>query len=462
MAGTLYFGMTGSTLTYDLMNANIKVAAPGWQTTYQEGRATETIQMVARSVTDANFVEACGSIDAFADAARRYHMDDFRTQSGWLYASAGSGDGLRRALVYNVTHTVESSDDFVNPTLGKNYVRSVLAVERGEWWESDSWTRGTANSTISYWGGTINVTGITGDAPGRIYDMSFGPGAVSGTCSEMWIGIREKRYGLSGFVPVVECENGTAASADTVAVTGVADASGTAVYNVMRTNFATIATDAARVTVTLTQTGGTPSHFVGEYLALGRLKVTGTTTAWVTLKTGYSGGVFASSGQPVQVSGTSWYLYPLGNVSVPDVKNSAYSYNQGDYALQVWAERTAGTAAANALDIDSILLMPSERIVHISGGKLDNYISVNVIEDDTVMVHNLSSSSVEINSVEWSAENWRMPIGDNLIVVAGQRDAIHVLADAILPRTPPQLDFSIYVYPRWRNYIHSGTWPVVW
>ena len=206
---------------------------------------------------------------------------------------------------------------------------------------------------------------VPGDVPARVSPLTISQQATNSnegqfpiTIYKMWAGVRsETRHpGVSGFVPVWECEDGVAGTS--TAGTADASASGYAGGNsAMRVTPGT-ATWAARVTG---MDGGVGTANFGDYLWLLRARVSAGTyeikLRWSTSSTQYI------EGPTVEVTNTAYMWQEMGVAPIPLVNRQSldtgvfpnHTTAYEDYYIDIWGRRTSGSGT---LDLDCLGLVP--------------------------------------------------------------------------------------------------------
>jgi hypothetical protein len=248
----------------------------------------------------------------------------------------------------------------------------VITIEREPFWRSaipNLWLTGatvlinsvlTPNPWYSH-----NLGTILGDFPAPFNCVFWD--IIPASTDKLWIGyasLARKGAGYSG-AGMREVEGGTMGT-DTTAVADTTASPGGATNNKARCTFATVATDAERVTITVT-----PGAGVFRVFARCMLSAAGTVSLYVKAKSSVSGSgtsIAKISNSPVAITHTAWRMIDLGLVVLPNVDQISFQPANDDRALIVSALRSAG---ACSLDIDFLFLLPvDEAVVQVTGALL--------------------------------------------------------------------------------------------
>lgn len=413
--------------------------------------AVETMPLVAPAGTsDANIITATNVIDMLAEAAGQWKDDRLRRYAVWMEENAAS-ETARRALVKKIVLAPRDERN-MSRLLGRNSASYDLVVSRRQIWENKTGDTYTS-SGLSAWGGEWTIQpGATdvGNRAGRIHTLSLTPHSGSGALGQYWFGIRETRESskTTYFQPVWELEDGQSLSADTaLGSESGASPSGSSSNNKFVCTFATTASMAERVTITVGEALGVGvtdyDHMVGRYLVLVRAKVDASTTAYVKLEDGYK---FAfHQHKPVKITGTSYLLYPIGEITMPALAYRAENAGASmvmNAALRIMAQRTAGSGS---LHLDAIGLVPADHMVYSSIEYLTSgqYLYIYTHADDTMTYLKRIVGGYPESSGDKSSTEWGLPVNGGIGVLFAQiAGTSHLLSDSV--------DASMSVYPRWR------------
>lgn len=365
----------GTTTVLDLLGGNIRARMEGWETKTgaPDEVIWETFELVGAAATNALYLAALYDIQEFISNARQYLSDKQYGNPCWLHFQAEGGAEVRSLIVDGELEM--SAEGHLSAFLGDGGVGFVsLSLARMPWWEEVANTVKTS-SAISVIGGTYTPTGINlGDLPGRInYATVFDPSAD--TIDDIWMGIKPTGAGTASFNPVWEAESGSNG-------TDAADAADATAHggNRVTISFATVPTMASRLVIYVEQIlGSNYEHMIGEYLVLGRLKLTagltGAERIGIRLYQSFlSGGERTLTGELLLTSDnanhTNWGLYELGSLRIPapgyrySAEYSSAGVMERNTMMQFHAERQVSTAS---LYVDCFILIPKNGLVKFTG-----------------------------------------------------------------------------------------------
>lgn len=192
----------------------------------------------------------------------------------------------------------------------------------------------------------------------------------------------------------------------------------------------------------------------GEHLVLLRAKVGSSTTCHVRLLDGYTSSAALCTQPRVKITATDWMLYPIGTVKIPPAPGLPGTFVLDQYGLVIQASRESGSGN---LDIDYVCLIPrGEGAIHVSGGAVvysagdTRPVRIRVSPNEAISGWSYQSNA-PIRSVTVEPDNYRLPVGDGMFVMAGQRESSHILTDRVT--------VSFLIYPRWRTLRGADTIP---
>lgn len=457
----------------DLLNGTLKLVGGSWNTRspqpegkfkpqglgtsfefQQFGTITETLDLVGVD-TSSNLRAATYAIERLLERCRRWHLNPLYQESVWLEWAA-EGETAKRSLIYTGALSLNSSLRS-NPLIDSGVLRARLALTRHPLWETSTGIFPDPG-TVSTLGGTLWLTPATAStAPQRIGALQLtGIAALAAPLSKVWLGLRNYYDGATYFNPVWECELGTLGTDAALATHTSANPTAEA-NNYVSVSFATVATDAKRLSIYTLQNSAVPADQVGHYMVLARCRVGAGTTVALTMRTGMYPDTDDNHvpNAPAYVTNTEWHYEELGRVQIPlsglranwsDWGGSA-SYTQ----LQLWAERLDGTGI---LDLDCLVLIPTDSYAHVEGCNIDYLyhpvlpslypLILRTSENDQVSAVAYLSAQSDAGgpvTVKAETENWYVQPGGGVLVVAGESATGHTLGESIYV-TP-------YLYPRW-------------
>jgi len=413
----------------------------------------EALDLVAKD-TAANIAGAIAGLDSLLASAGRWHTTRHDPQSMWLYHAAAGETAARRALIYEGSLAVLTAEG-LDPMLTNAAARICLTLTRHPLWEPVTSSVQTADNHV-LWGSKWTLSAIPGNEPARIRDLAVKPRfGGGGPLYRLWIGLREPFAGTANFDPVWELEDGT----NGVGAADMADATaspGPASGAKVQVGFAD-PTMQLRMSIQPSQAAiryghMNYAHYAGNYQVLLRCKVTAGATAYIQLRVGYTNSATTIPIKDEFVSNSSWRLIPLGVVSIPPHgyrDQVAANSNVGTTQLQIWAQHMAGTPATDTLDLDAISLIPADHYASIQGTEVeyrpgdDTPAHFFTFEDDTELACGYRYGKPSL-SIDPSRNGFYLPVGQSMIVVAGERETSHVLTEAN--------DLRVEYLPRWLGY----------
>jgi len=441
MALTLYIERVDSSTQLEIRSGTFKFR--DWQSRQAGNRKTETLQLVAGGL-DSAIVAAENTLADLLYEAKKFHEDPHRHLSVWMTSGTNAETPGRRTLLYRgelVPQLVKNISGQMLSARGGAFYQLVL--ERHPAWESISFESASA-SNVSSLGGKVTLVDEGGNLDGRIRALNLtGRSGAGGPMDKLWVGLRPAYKGSANFVAKWECEAGTNFT-DAADTADASDSGGSKV----RVSFATTATMAKRLAMDLGTFVTTSTHALGRYLVLLRGSVTSGVCS-VQMRTGLQGSTNFAPHKAVYVSNTADHLIELGEISIPpfDYRSPVEldSTVLDNFQIQLWAERVSG---AGSLDLDCIVLLPSEHFVFMSGAALqfsafNRFISIFTFEDERKLPLEYLGNT-PVSNLEYAHNNWAFPQGGGILIFAADRAAAQVVTDAI--------DLDYKMYPRWQNY----------
>jgi len=382
----------------------------------------------------ASVIAEAQRLQNFLESIRLYSDNDIAIESSWLEWSACDEDP-KRSLLYSGRFDVTSHDN-VTPNLYERAIEGVLTLTRHPLWENLA-TYEIDTVSKSNLGGQFNYTGVTGNTLARIAETTLTT-LAAGTHWRFWVGIRRFNRGVTGFVPVWECEDSapgtwdadTGLKADVAPVGGVNDASPIGLGNdSLTTTFAARQDLIERFHINIVDVAGADyDHFQGRYLVLLRCRVVGAGgVAGVQMGYGYEV-ESANLAEEVYIDNTSWQLIPLGNISIPPWRGplAANRYYLG-CGIFIFAEQLV----ACSLDFDCLVLIPNEHLLQVEGFDVDpaglgTSDRINVRENDTEWCRGETPISVT-DTPSFVMTDWYCPPGSGMVIVAAEDETVHTL-----------------------------------
>lgn len=453
--------ITDGTTTIDLINGPFMLADAGWEAESSDEVVWDTITCLVRGTADEIRAEQ-NRIDKLAIQAQRYFYD-IKENTAVLLKVAGEGEDAKQVVVIDIRAKYHSDSNMTpllvaNAADGDTLQMVTLAVLHTPYFEPDldlvSYSA-QAVGNVSDLGGTWEI----GDAGGTL-DQRIASFVISDDSSpsyehnKFWIGIRRLRYGTADFQPVWEVE----AASEGTDTTGGIDATASSGFSAT-CNFGTTTTLAERLQFLVEQfSTGQPADMIGEYLVLGRVKLSSAATeVHIQLKQGH-----LAYGTLTQVAGdtylsavtdsnlTNWNLVELGHIQIPTTGNRESIANEATglswFGLSLLAERMS---ASGSLVIDCLVLIPTDYYFTATdcrvGAGIDELQLITSNLNEQIALGSTPNSGalggVRHYSVNFSFNNWFYPADGGILVIAGQKTAQHDLSQT--------LDLSIELCPRW-------------
>lgn len=453
MAGTIVIGYNGTlpvsgtadisgTASVGLTYSKLQIAPSGFSYKTGDDLQWTTFDLVS-TTTDEVFRQEIWKLDYLRDKALRWGSDASNSEPVNLFWTVDGETVGRRSVVNDISYEV-NSEEVLNANLGIDAAKVRLAVQHNPYWESTLLS--SFAGTVSDLGGTIVIPLTDTNYPSRIKYLNLTGWAGDEfwtTRTKAWAGIRDYRNGVSGFIPVWEAEAGT--NGTDTASTADANARG---GTVKITSFATTTTMAKRFDVKWSQVAtANYDHLTGHYLVLGRMKLSaGTVECAAELRHGWLGeaGLESSLGVTYLSAVTNpelvnFNLVPLGIAEIPPTGDrEAIASGDGgasspmkSYGLALYAERLSG---AGSMSFDCFVLIPADHLfiasqtaIHSSNGSSTRAYTGN---DDInyAIKHTIANL---YGNIEYSFENWNVPAGGGVMVLAAQSGTIHLLSGTI-------------------------------
>jgi len=434
--------LTGAGLNIEYMD--------GWQAAIAAGNppdaspVTDVLNLVVTGTTGDTLATYLRNLDHKVRQVQEFWEGPQEPGGVWLRAQLTSETKARQAFIREAALSLGESI-FTPYTDASSVIRKLaLSLVRQPFWEAT--TPENTSVITNCLGGTLAATPflVTGDVPARVPYLSAS--AIGGvTLREWWLGFRSTRYGtLANFVP--SWDLGLAAitrGTDTIQQGGVGDATGGG--NVSRCNFATDATLVMRARAMLSTITANAADQRGRFHVLLRAKVTdNTTVCHVQMADGYNAAASFRTQQGYQVIDgavtTSWYLYPVGTITIPPTRVYSGSPNFTTYAIAINASRASG---AGSLDMDCLILIPhNEGAIHGEAPAVATNCAFYTRENETVDGYTTSAVS-PVDGMGVDCQNWGCPINTVMWVFAAQRATSQVSTDTAT--------VAMYRYHRWRT-----------
>lgn len=408
--------------------------------TDNQGSVVETLTFHVNGLSHDQIAASIQQIDIWKRRVVWSH-DPTQRQFVWLNARLKTETNTRRAAVYNLNYSLDSSPFGVHMR-DNNFVSTLsLVIERGEWEDISLKSAGTPG--IGADGGIgISALSVDGDIPARIQYCSIEyPPDAPGLLRYSWLGFRSSRSGvLANFESVWSLSDAVFLSADcTVTVDATA-------YNGNKVviDFGSGVTLTNHINIITSDVTANVDDQRGEFTCLLRAKMSDTSIARVRLSSGFAGASYSNPynvNPRVPIQGTSWFLYDMGTIRLPALAQKfeviASLMQQAGVILD--AELVSGTGD---LEVDCLFMIPrNDGMMKVDVGKNTTHHIIYTNPDYTNAAFNQTDYSQSvIESLGWSLPaNSEKPI----MVLAAQGATSHVLGLSA--------EIAMLVYERWRT-----------
>jgi len=467
----------------DLLHGPLRVANWGWTTQPAPLKQSELVLPFGNQASSVGYSpaieslslatfgcqddirQAVRSLETFLENAAAHHDDPLVYSPQWIEWIT-PGEAPKRSLLTGGTWSPVTNPP-IWPMLEGTILRVNSAIRRHPLWENVSISvdsKAPVGSDVSSVGGTYLITGNEGDVPSRIESMRFGEGEdiiypyLGGLAAitKIWAGFRPEYKGLTDFVPVWECEStGTpgghstiddAATLDNAAPLYISSNVSTAQTTFVDTNLNRI----LHITINNVSGGANYSHFAGRYLVLCRCWVDAG-EAFLQMRHGWEDSASVTACDPVKVDNDRALYKELGTIQIPppglwETYYGGFNDQCGRFTIWLYSQNVD----ADTMDLDCLVLIPADYIVKVEDAYIwteaaANYYSViETLPNERVIGYSYGVGATYRANMSVSPNQWYMPHGTSLLVVAGEEAADQVVDDMIniIPRW----------YPRWISY----------
>lgn len=460
MAQTFNLQCDGTTI--NLINtAGWHILDPGWvpKIALADEPVQEAVRIFSNFATQDALATALIALNNMRRDAARYLRDRTEAHPVWLYDQLVSETNQRRAAVRHMALKQLTEAHGTGPMgdmIGAQPYYS-LAIERQPYWESAS-DQNATTTNLSALGGSLALSGLDGDAPGRLYSLKIAS-SLARTFKAGWFGFRSanKHGTLANFVPLWELEGGTAGTDTALAADATASPGGGG--NTKQTcTFAGVAgwgTSAQyRVSINLSTGIGGANYEdnYGRFVVLLRAKVTAG-EAWVRLGHMYGGATSIALGRIVEVDATAWTIYNMGTVTIPlrDLQAMPLALLSATHDQYQYIRIYAREETTCDLDLDCLVLIPAdEYYIHVedmwtigAGTDRSTYIGVSPLGRHYGFgVDTVADTGMTACRIDTAGDSDGVPIGDiRLYGVVAAANNDHDLSD--------DWDPTLNVLPRW-------------
>lgn len=438
----------------------------GYQTTsVGYGAVTETFSLQAVGCPeDIRLAVKC--LEVFLEGAAA-HMDDPLVENAhWLEWSAGGEDPKRSLVTGGAISPLSGVGHW--PMLSDERLNLTLALTRHPLWENATAETDT-ESAVSTVGGTWTFAATPGRVPARISHMMLrdnSGGIYAGADADLttfWMGWRPEYEGLTGFDPVWECES-TAIAGGHSTILDVADTADTAYdatyhngYGVTTTFTDTVMEERISIAVHDVVADDTAKYqdFVGRYLVLARCWIDDDTkSAILQMRHGYDETTARIACDPIVVTHETARYVELGTIQIPPPglwpPRTPTSLGDQISSFTIWLH--SQNVDATSMTIDCLVLIPADYFVKLSDATVfydaapsaEDITVLSTLPDDRVFAFGGQYAGVARTSVCAAPNQWYLPVGTSMLVVAGEQAAVQDIND--------DLDITMDWHPRWESY----------
>jgi hypothetical protein len=378
----------------------------------------------------------------------------------WLRVQMDEESSARQAQLLNIEPPEKVNIFTTQETSDHEIVEYMFGLERTPFWEQPyPYPTTTDKSSINSISGSATLSEmIHGDVPARLAKFLFI--TDNGEYNKFWLGWRTSRFGtIANFVPVWSLKDGTGGIDTNTAGDGSAYSS-----TKLNCTFASDATLIQRCFMSVIDASPSyPSDQRGTFTVLLRAKMSDTSIARVRLAYGWMNLTGAVINSPIYrsrqiISGTSWMLYEMGTISIPNMKYFNSIVILDNFSMSLDAERLSGLGS---LDLDCLILIPtSDGMVKVTTASNNTAVtdSMTIISPPNMEHYGFKTTAGyglagSHDTVDVSSINWSLPANDERprLIAAGQAVTASI----------KNATFTIsYTYiPRWRTLRGIGLGP---
>jgi len=323
-----------------------------------------------------------------------------------------------------------AGDTWLEQAGGRNIYSFNLQLDVVPGWESPEVSKATGN--LDMFGGQATLANSKGSRPARLGRVIAPP--TTTLIGNMWLGIRDKREGLTDFTARQLFEDGSLFNGASL-VAGGAPEYGT---NRVEVDFSAGGESLQkRVTWTIENTGATTfEHMNGKYLILAKVNLldggggggVGTDARiGLQLRWGFGGSLTYNTEVDVTYITAAYHVVPLGFIQLPPWPSAQNSRrDMFAFQLQFWAERLYDGGGDPDLKLDAFVFMPTDHLftmkVDTTSSLTPNGVDIMTREDWHHFAY--GSSSVDPNravtGMAQSFQNWALPVGDSEVVLVSE------------------------------------------
>lgn len=423
-----------------------EIVEDGWRMNAQNGDQTidESITLNLQADNQDALAAHIQALDAKITEVKqsRYIL---QPNGVWLRAQLSDETNPRQSYVVDARRTALP---VAHNLIGQSFIYHYqLGLTRMPLWEALQ-PETIAETDLSALGGRFSYS-LVGDEPGRIAAATIqyvSPSEhVGKTINEIWIGFKTDLVGNpENFQTDWDLTRASTLGPDTSVASG----------NVVCTFGTTPGRDVrVRIRVIDAYTFRGNPYEIGRYRVLLRARTTSTADTLVRVGSGF--GAY-HVGDYQRIANTRWALYDMGDFDIPPTAWG--SADPGLAELVIEAQLYAGSGH---LEMDYFYLIPSlEGSIHAfsENGLIDDLESNHAFEIYTRPDYRrigLKTSGASITTIANlldinDAQNWIMPKGSGIVVVAAQSSAAAVAGTEFdISRTDDVVSVSLQVLPGW-------------
>jgi hypothetical protein len=409
----------------------------------------EVIPVRIRSTGDDDLATELAVFHTYQRKAAEYWHSRSRAEAIKLEQSLANETGERSALIKSLDIQIDQNILSTAPAVADG-VDARLIVERHPYWESATaivMNAAAPSAAASVLYDYTNVADVVGDVGARIHRLDIVSEAGDDALDRVWIGIRstdKMAVTPANFVPIWELEDGL----NDTDVTDTVDATTASGGNKLVVSESGVNWDnewhrVCRIQMQDILGGADEDDQVGRFLWLLRAKTAASTEWEVRLGFGYTGMHTSDHvvSETVTIDSTSWDYKECGVGTIPlrDLRiitndHAALNTYEGEWQIEVWAQRTSGTGD---LDLDCLCPIPlDDGFLYLEGMGLSaadaSRCTIATSLRDDIDAVSINDTDTDIIDMPLEAPvNFRLPPGDGRLVIVYARATSSDITDII-------------------------------
>ena len=426
MTASFQLNTSAETLLNFITDTNLKLAYNSWTEAQGEnGHTVFTFSLVAKG-THGAIIAAVRHVEEAGYRARRYWADRYETIYVYLYLQADGEATPRGGVVHSISIAPVVTNN-ISGLLNKDGSFYSLVID-AEMWEQvpadETYMLDHSDTGEDVTGfGSINVPLAAPDntAPARIINAWITNTESGHVISDAWVGIRPYYDSYNYFVALWQAEAGALGAGYSLAT----DANAVPASGANNSVTGAVSDTSGIVTeVYVNDIDGTDSKsvgFVGRFLVLCRCKINANQVELI-MKTGLEGSSQFAARDPVLITHTTFRYIPLGELQIVNEADNIAAptiYEAFWRGFQLWARRTG---AASTLVVDCFVLIPSERMVSMTGVSVPNagrlYWRSPYRELQRKGFTRATTSAVPLAAAYTISNDWVIPEGGGQVICA--------------------------------------------